>query len=266
MRAAVAGMLVVLAAPAGSLGAQVITPASRSVTGVVVDSVSGRPLDGAVLYFTGGAREHYAGRGGRFTIEDVGPADTLLVVRRIGSVPARVRVAFSPSAAVVDLGTITLRPVATELDRIAVEAEEVNRYPQLADFYRRKTSGHPGQFITREDVQRSGVRKPSEMLRRSEKVEIECPQDPVRSGDSCLARNRRGRDVRLTPGGWTFDRCEMDLYVDGQRSTLKVDEVPLEWIAAIEVYSGTATTPPAFGQSRCGVIAVWTTTGERREE
>ena len=37
-------------------------------------------------------------------------------------------------------------------------------------------------------------------------------------------------------------------------------EIPLSWIAGIEIYSGLATMPPGFGNSPCGMIAIWTTT------
>ena len=51
----------------------------------------------------------------------------------------------------------------------------------------------------------------------------------------------------------------MTVYVDGMRSSLRVDEMPLSWIGGIEVYSGLATTPPGLGSGACGVIAIWTT-------
>jgi hypothetical protein len=104
---------------------------------------------------------------------------------------------------------------------------------------------------------------------------MDCPN--VRLGDdACTARNMRGRDIRMAGsarsrgnpaeggiagagGGWTFDRCEMEVLVDGRPTSLKLDEIPLWWIAGIEVHSSAATTPAEFGVARCGVIAIWTT-------
>ncbi|MBI4421897.1 MAG: carboxypeptidase regulatory-like domain-containing protein [Gemmatimonadetes bacterium] len=258
-----AGFLLAAAAVLGAseAAAQVIAPVDRTVAGLVRDSVSGRPLSGAVLYVASRRDEHRSGGDGRFRIEHTTPQDTVLIARRIGYVPRRIGVPHSVSATLIDVGEVYLRPVATELDRIAVEAEELRLYPHLADFYRRKQEELPGgEFITREDIQRSGARKTSETLRRSAKIEMDCPN--VRLGDdACTARNRRGRDIRLgaQTGNWSFDRCEMDLYLDGLRSTLKVDEVPLYLIAAIEIYASGATTPTVFGRGRCGVIAIWTT-------
>src|SRR6267143_5235066 len=151
--------LAALAMAAGPLVAQVIAPVERSVTGVVVDSLSGKVLRGAVLYFDGDRAEHQSGRDGRFRIEHVSIGDTLLVVRSIGYVPAFIVVPPSSSASAIDLGQVTIRQVATRLDQIAVEAEAVRAYPQLYDFYRRKQEGLPGQFFTREDIDRSASRK-----------------------------------------------------------------------------------------------------------
>lgn len=232
----------------------------RAVSGTVVDSINGRPLSGAVLYLDGSRDEHRSGSNGRFLLEGVPAGSRTLVVRRIGYVPARVSVPDSPSASSVDVGTVPLRPVATELDRIAVEAEEVRLFPHMSDFYRRKQDKLPGgTFITRDEIQRSGVRRTSEMLTRSPRMQMDCPN--VRLGDDqCTARNRRARNnpfVNRDPEG--ADKCAMEVFIDGQRTSQKVDEIPLTWIAGIEMYPGPSTTPPAFGNGRCGVIAIWTT-------
>jgi hypothetical protein len=238
---------------------QVGSPTDRSITGIVSDSVSGRALGAVTLYLDGSRDEYRTAANGRFSLPGAPPGDLVLVVRRIGYVPARVFVAASVSASVIDVGTVLLRPVATELDRIAVETEEVRVQPHLSDFYRRKQQGMPGgTFITRDDIALTGAIASSEVLRRVAKVEMACHNNRALGDDNCSARNRRGRDIRLVGGsGWTFDRCEMEIWVDGGRSTLRVDEIPVDLIAAVEVYGGTSTTPTAFGQGRCGVIAFW---------
>ena len=50
----------------------------------------------------------------------------------------------------------------------------------------------------------------------------------------------------------------MEVWVDGKRSSFQLDDVALPDIAAIEAYSGPATTPAAFGSGHCGVVAIWT--------
>ncbi len=249
----------------------------RVIRGLVVDSVSKNPIRGVLMYFDGRRDEYTSGSEGQFRIAGVRRSDTVVVLRRIGYVPLRVQIPEIESLLAIDMGALLLKPVATKLDQIAVEAEEVSRYPLLAAFYRRKQNSIGGAFITREDIDRSAARSTSDMLRRMGKLEMDCTAER-QGADNCLARNRRGRFPRpnaVTSGtrragvvipedtatmDLGMDRCEMEIYVDGLRSTMKVDEVPLHWIAGIEVYSGLATTTPGLGNGRCGVIAIWTTT------
>jgi hypothetical protein len=250
-------LVAVLATPAAG---QVIAPAQNTVTGVVVDSVSGKTLRSVGLYFTSRVGDDRTDRDGRFRIQRTSPSDTVLVLRTIGYVPAYVLVPSSSSAAVIDIGRVALGPVATRLDRIAVEAEEVRLYPHLEDFYRRKREGIAGDFITREDIERTSVRKTSELLSRSAKVSMDCPHDAVKTGDeNCLPKDRRGLRAGYRVLDNNFGGCEKEVFVDGRLSTLGVDEVPVSQIAAVEIYAGPATTPANFGQRRCGVIAIWTT-------
>jgi hypothetical protein len=253
-------MVLAALAASGSLDAQDVMR-TRTITGTVMDSLNGRGLPDATVYLDGSRDQHRTGNNGRFTIHDVPVEAVTVIVRRIGYVPLRVPVPASASADLIDIGTVAIRPVATELDRIAVEAEEVRIQPHLADFYRRKQEGFPGgTFITRDEIAVTGAIKSSEVLRRVAKVEMGCNNN-VGEGDSCVARNRRGRDVRLRPGAagnsYSLDRCAMEVWVDGHRSTVTVDEIPVDQIAAVEVYAGVATTPAALGQGRCGVIAFW---------
>lgn len=249
--------------------AQILAPAERVVTGLVLDSVSGRPLPRALLYFEGTTEEFRSGADGRFRIEGVRPLDTMMVVRQIGYVPVRLPVPFSISAAVVDVGSVWLRPVATKLDVIAVEAEQVRRYPQLEDFYRRKQLGLPGFFMTPDEIARASARRPSNLIERSVKVKTEC-NDVVNwqkgrgaqnSPTDCTARNSRPQGASMLAGGVTVEQCEMDVWMDGQRTDMKVDDIPVRTIVALEVYSGPATTPAMFGSGHCGVVVIWTNMG-----
>jgi hypothetical protein len=241
----------------------------RPVSAVVLDSVTGRPLEGVSAYFTTSKIETRTDQEGRFRLIALSARDSVLVVRRIGYVPRTVVVTpDAPWLAVMDIGSIYLRPVATQLDRIAVETEEVRRYPQLNGFYQRKAHlGGLGHFMTREFVERSAAMRTSDVLRSSHKVEIECGR---RMGAQCIATSRRARETRLRASvrdsanleedAVSFDagRCRMDIWVDGVRSPFDLDTIPVDWIVGIEVYSGPGSTPVEFGMGACGVIAIWT--------
>jgi hypothetical protein len=170
--------------------------------------------------------------------------------------------------ALLDIGPIYLRAVATELDRIAVETEEVRRYPQLDGFYQRKAQlSGLGQFMTRDFVERSAALRTSDVLRKSHKVEIECSTVGARM---CAATSRRARETRflfrtrdsvnVEDESVQFEagRCRMDVWVDGVRSPFDIDAIPVSWIVGIEIYSGPGTTPVEFGMGPCGVVVIWT--------
>ena len=241
----------------------------QGVTGILLDSVSRRPLEGASVYFTTLPGENRTDSWGRFRLRVSSWRDTLMVARRIGFVPTTFTVHLLPGVAVSDLGYLQLRPVATKLDQIAVQTEEVRRYPQLEAFYLRKDKllglGH---FLTRDFIERAAAARTSDVLRNSHKLEVECGKAP---GAQCFAASRRARETRLSRAprdstnieDITFSfgtgRCRMEVWVDGVRSPFDLDAIPMDWIIGIEIYSGPATTPAAFGQGACGVVAIWTT-------
>jgi hypothetical protein len=245
---------------AGAAGAQ--APGERVIVGRVVDSLSGRAIAGAEVYQERGATMFPTAGDGTFRVRGGGPLDTLLIVRRIGYVPRRLAVPLSVSTE-IDLGTVLLKAVATQLDRITVEAEEMAFYPHLADFYRRRNLGLAGFFLTREQIERANARKTSNLVERSVKVKTDCND----TGNSrwqkgapfdCTARNSRPQGSSLGGGQVGVENCEMTVWLDGARTDLRIDEIPVRTIAALEVYSGPATTPAAFGSGHCGVVAIWT--------
>lgn len=240
----------------------------QGVTGVILDSVSRRPLEGAQVYFTTMPGESRTGSDGRFRLKVASRRDTVMVARRIGFVPTTFTVHIEPGVPVADVGYLQIRPVATKLDQIAVQVEEVRRYPQLEGFYLRKDKLHGlGHFLTRDYIERVAAVRTSDVLRNSHKLEVECGKTP---GAQCFAASRRARETRLSRAprdstnlediSYSFGtgRCRMEIWVDGVRSPFDVDTIPVDWIVGIEVYSGPATTPPLFGTGPCGVVAIWT--------
>lgn len=243
-------------------------PLQRTVFGLVFDSLSGRPLGRAEVYFTTAVSQTRSAADGRFWLQGGSTRDSVLVVRRIGFVPRSVVVTPWARLPAVDVGRVYLRPVATELDEILVVAEEVRRFPVLDGFYQRKYHlAGLGHFFTRDFVQRTGALRTSDVLRRSHKVEIECGKDV---GAQCHATSRRARETQAVarPRDSTYvedasiffeaGRCRMEVWVDGVRNPLGVDLIPVDWIVGIEIYSGPATVPPLFGMGPCGVVAIWT--------
>src|SRR3954471_2801705 len=90
----------------------------RVVYGQVIDSVTGEPLRGTSAYFTTSRLETHSDDDGLFLLHGDTRRDSVLVVRRIGFVPRSVIVSPLTNLPVVDIGTVYLRPVATQLDEI----------------------------------------------------------------------------------------------------------------------------------------------------
>jgi hypothetical protein len=60
--------------------------------------------------------------------------------------------------------------------------------------------------------------------------------------------------------------CPFRYFVDGVRvgETFQIDDIPSDWIEAIEIYRGPSSVPvqfmlsPSETNANCGIIAIWT--------
>src|SRR5437667_5642488 len=78
---------------------------TRSITGIVVDTASRKPLAGADIYLYRAATGQRSGKDGKFQVKNARLQDTVVIVRRDGYVPIRVDVATaSASGNALDLG------------------------------------------------------------------------------------------------------------------------------------------------------------------
>jgi hypothetical protein len=149
------------------------------------------------------------------------------------------------------MDTVRLAAASVTLDSIAIVADLVQRNPQMADFFRRRDT-RTGQFVTQADINRAGRRRTSDALRQMNGVEVRCEQaGGGRADQPCRILSRRA-----------LEPCELQIVLDGQRSSLQIDEIPVAWIAGIEVYTG-STAPPMFSHGACGVVVIWTDKGQR---
>ena len=134
----VAGLPVVTQAqpagpPAGALpdgrSLQGAPQAAGRITGTVVNARTGQPLAGASVAVRGAGDSALAGGGftkadGTFRLDGRRPGRYTVRVRVLGYAPAvKPDVAVAAGAVPVELGRLTLAPVATELSTVAVTAE-----------------------------------------------------------------------------------------------------------------------------------------------
>jgi len=134
------------------------------------------------------------------------------------------------------------KPLEMEALRVRVDRQRVDTFLNDQGFYERSKSGL-GYFISPDQIER---RLPFTM------------QDLVRG----IPNVRVSESIM----GTTFSvRCgQATLWIDGIR--VPSIDLPVEDIAAVEIYSGGASTPLQFGgtSETCGAVLIWTKHGGGR--
>jgi hypothetical protein len=184
------------------------------------------------------------GEDGRFVFERLPPGIWPLTIEHVAytTIIDSVTVAVGTSTE----ANVRLAANVIPLDPITVTVRSL--YLERTGFYDRRERGM-GSNITREEMDRRIPMLASDILRT---------QPGLR-----LLRRDAG------PGYAVVGRrnCPYRYFVDGTRvgPTFQIDDLPQEWIEAIEIYRGPSSLPPQFQlppsqvNASCGVILIWTT-------
>ncbi len=235
-----------------------LTGQQATFLGVVTDSITGDPLAGAHVNVVDEDIAFVTGVSGRFRLSGVGSGFVTVEVRRPGFRSGEMEFEIAVTRAVtVDLGTIVLAPLVVALEPVVVEEMLVDRKLNSVGFFQRMGAEH-GTFLTQEEIERRNPRNTSDLIRRIPGFRV--------------TNNAIGNSVSSARGmpsiSQGFQRCEIDYYIDGVHADgAVVDDVLPIAIAAMEVYTGSSTIPPAFrvtGNPKCGVVVIWTKTGGTR--
>jgi hypothetical protein len=229
------------------------TPVVRTahLKGRVADAVGGAIVKAEVLV-TNTALHAETGDDGRFVLDGMPTGPVEVMVRHIGYAPAK----FSLSLGEDELRDIRvlLSPVVAMLDSVSVTAPAED-YSEYGGFDRRKARGF-GTFITREDIEHKRPRVFTDLFRSVQGVRL------VRLNGAATVISNRFGDTRQCPLRYFIDGTSYPLYDQSIDAMVQVAD-----IAAIEIYPGGASVPPQFAgrESTCGVIAIWTRKGQRRQ-
>jgi len=229
-------------------GAGLLLAQGNTITGTIIDSASSKPLAGALVYVGQTAPGKGTGKDGKFRVDNVG-AGAVVVVRHAGHVPKGI----TPPEAGGDVGTLPLRAVKTDEDREAVDIGNKRVFPQLADFYSRRKALSAGFFFTPDDVELSGARQPSDVVRRATGLRNVCVVDRQGAAD-CGDPTKRGTTYS---GFQESGPCIAVIWTGGARARGALDEMAINDVLAIEAYAQPGSTPPDFAGSRCATIVVW---------
>lgn len=216
-----------------ALACALLPGAARAQNGATIDLLvtdgdSGTPLAGATVVVDGVFRA-VSDSLGRVRLTGLSGGRHVLNVVMLG------RRLVAPEVDVADGEVLNLEVVLDVESVILPEIEGIAR-PRIGP----GTGGRPGvrgvgRWISREEIERSGAHKLSELL--------------VMIG--VMRPDGRLRSVR----------CHPALVADGLRlAGTSIDIFPVQDLEAVQVFSN-GTAPPEFGgtaESPCGIVAVWT--------
>jgi hypothetical protein len=231
-------IVLVLASP-GLLRAQ-----QGALRGVVADS-AGAPIVGADVGILSLHKLTRSDDHGRFAFEKIPVGSVEVSVRRIGYEPQKLQATVSNTLEFSF--NVTLVPQAAMLDPLDVSAKR--RHIAIEGFHERRIQGI-GSYVTRDDITARNANQLSDVLRMMSGVQI--------------VRTRSGFGLRFASAAGGRRDCPPTLWIDGQRAPgIEIDELPVNDVEGIELYRGTATTPPQFtygSGAQCGTVVVWTRT------
>jgi hypothetical protein len=211
------------------------------IRGRIVEAGSGSPIHTAAIRLRGTPLMQTTDEDGSFTFEGVPPGEYDVDVDHLAYT------ALSDSI-VVEAGTnmevaVRMAPNAIPLEPLRVTVRSLML--ERNGFYVRQERGH-GTFFTRNDIHR--VLRSSDVLRNVSGIQMR----PHRSGFGVVPVGRAN--------------CGFRYFVDGTRvgPGFEIDDIPPQWIEALEVYKGVSTVPPEFAafahenRATCGLIVIWT--------
>jgi hypothetical protein len=231
---------------------QSTSPSQQSIytiAGAVTDSAL-RPVYGAEVWLETDSRiiaVVRSRRNGRFEFTNVPRIAMSIRVRRLGYHPFSDAVPLERNAALTEL-TLVLQAAVIDVAPVVVEERVDYSTGRLREFYEHKRTSRFGQFVEREEIKRRDPTHISDLLRSMRGVEV-------------TSQGGVGNQVRVRG-------CRPMVWLNGLRMPeAEVDEVahPTD-VEAIEVYVSMTGMPARFLDlvGKCGVVAVWTSDGERR--
>jgi hypothetical protein len=225
--------------------------AAQSISGVLLEAYSDRPVSGGILRLLSDQGDTVTSAltdpRGRFTLRAPQPG-VYLIASSAGFHESRLDgpvELLEGDALEVEL---RLSPESVQLESIVVEGQRrIVRLNQVGFYDRARGSG--GRFFTHEDIERRNPLRVADMLRPLPGVSVQ--------GDQVVFNRSRGMRAFMGQGP-----CPANIWVDGlplPQGMGSIDEIDPMRVAGIEVYSGAAQIPVQYGgaNSACGVVLIW---------
>jgi len=228
-----------------------------AVAGIVTDDTARAPLAGVEIVVESARRRIITGASGTYFIDSLSPGIHVVLFRKVGYRPVRMR-------AILSAGDTLRRPVMLSLAPVELPPIEVTASsapPGMEAYAARKAAGS-GHFIGSDVLRRSENRRVSEIL-----VTV--------SGVKPVYQRRSGRSISVMVSSRgsanisTAKACPMAIWYDGvkifepnavgNREPPDINSYVVNGLEAIEVYRGAAETPAALSGTgaSCGTIVLW---------
>lgn len=254
-----------LLAPVASLlltGASSLA-AQATMTGVVREDSSARPIEGVEVLINGTAHRGTTNAAGRYLLEGLPSGVYQAIFRAVGHLPLRMDVRLVDAETTRANATLVRSDVV--LDPIVVTGEAM---PDVGlagpGFEERRRMGF-GRFVLPEEMRRSEHMGLNDVLRR-QGVNVMLTSD-----GRWIPMHPTSRDINGAPN------CQMSVYLDGilvhkggRYGASDFDEdldlrkfFTISELTAIEIYSRASQIPIQFSgaQASCGVIVLWSRRG-----
>jgi hypothetical protein len=220
-----------------------VAASKTAASGRVVEEGGARGIGDVVLQIEGSEVRVVSAADGSFQLPPMPPGVYVLTTSHVAHGERKDTISIEHGALLQYTISLTESAVPLRPIEVVVRSELLER----RGFYERQQNGM-GVYLTRSSWQDRSPARPSDILRRVSGVRIV----PARGGMGTVLMSRGD--------------CPFRYILDGTpvTSTFQLDDIPVEWIEAVEVYRGVAGLPVQFTASPwtdnaiCGVIVVWT--------
>jgi len=181
---------------------------------------------------------------GYFALTGVEPGVGQIRFTRLGYAPRTATLIVQPGR--TSEVTAAMAPEAIEL--VAIEVTVRSAFLERSGFYDRARRGL-GRQLSRLELDRIDPFDISDVVRRLPGVRLQDSQMP---GQPSVAINPRVRTPASGP-------CQLEVYIDGAPTfSTDLNQIPPDWLDAMEVYLGVEAPVQYSGLNPCGVVLLWT--------